>query len=132
MTIGSRLLKTGISPQQLIASYEGLLVRCQQMLVWASRDDWEELIEEESRYVVEIEALAISAASIKLEESLQERRLDLLERILETSLEVQHYLVVRRDELGNIIDNALRKRHLDHSYQTSPHTDFAGMHERID
>lgn len=132
MITGSRLLKTGISPQQLIASYEGLLIRCQQMLVCASTDNWEELIEEESRYVVEIEALAISAASITLEETLQERRMDLLERILETSLEIQHYLVLRRDALGNIIDNALRKRHLDHSYQTSPQADFAEMHDRID
>lgn len=112
MTIGGGLLQTG-SPQQLIACYEGLLMRCLQMLDWARKNEWEALIEEESLYVLDVERLAIFSAAIPLEGRMNERRMDLVEGILEASLEIQHYLVLRRDALGQILGGVLYKRNPD-------------------
>ena len=128
MTTGSGLLHTG-SPQQLIVCYEALLKRCQQMLDWARRNEWEALIEEEALYVLDVERLAIFSAAIPLEGGFHERRMDLVERILETSLEIQHYLVQRRDALGQMLGGALRLRSPDSSgYAASP-ADFGAGQE---
>lgn len=118
------------SPQQLIAAYERLLLRCEQMLVWASTNNWEALIEEESRYVLEAEQLTIFSDAIAMEEPLNEQRMDLVERILETSLEIQRFLIARRDALGQILDGALRHRSAENGAQAMLPLEPGGGHDR--
>lgn len=103
--------------ERLLACYEALLERSTRMLAKAREEAWEALIEEESRYVQEVERLAREDQGQALDAAQRERKADLLERILEQDMEVRRHLVARRDELGELIGNSRRKRDLERAYR---------------
>lgn len=87
----------------LLAGYEALLRRCAQMLAAARSDDWPALLEHESAYVDAVEHLGRVEAGLTLDATEQERKAELLERILEHDFEIRERLLARRDELGRLI-----------------------------
>lgn len=105
-----------LSAEQVIEAYEHLLSLSARMLGWARLGDWSALIDEETRYVAEVNRLAEVEEAVILNETQQQRKADLLEQILEQSLEVKRYLAKQRDELGQKIQDTRQRRLVVDSY----------------
>lgn len=105
-----------MTAEEILLVYESLLAATQAMLAQARESEWTALLEGESRYVVEVEALARREATVSFDESQTNRKAELLEGILENDLEIRRLLLVRRDELGEIIGVNQRKRDLNRAY----------------
>lgn len=104
------------SAEDVLAVYESLLAATQVMLLQARAGDWDSLLEGESQYLVEVEALARMEQAAQFDESQQARKAELLETILENDVRVRNYLVARRKELGEMIGASQRKRNLNRAY----------------
>lgn len=104
------------APERLLAAYANLLARSSRMLACVREQDWFALVEEQSCYVIEVEAIAKAEAGIELSEAQKEYKADLLEKILEQDLEIRQRLLKRRSELQKQIEVAQRRRNLARSY----------------
>ncbi|MFY0989113.1 flagellar protein FliT [Halomonas sp. C05BenzN] len=102
--------------ETVIAAYEALLERSSEMLDSARSADWEALIDQESRYLVEVERLRHRETELPLDDPRGERKAELLERILEQDLEIRRRLVERRDELGRLIGSGRQQMALSRAY----------------
>ncbi|APX94964.1 hypothetical protein BWR19_08665 [Halomonas sp. 1513] len=85
----------------------------------ARAEAWDELIQHQARYVVEVERLARMEQELELDAAHRERKAALLEAILERDHEVRERLVARRDELGELIGTSQRRRDLSRAYRTA-------------
>jgi len=104
------------SPERLLAAYESLLARSTRMLACVREQDWPSLVEEQSRYVIEVDSLSRSEGSLSLSGEEQRRKAELLERILEQDMEIRRRLMDRREELSKLIGVSQHKRDLARSY----------------
>lgn len=110
--------RNSIATQEaLIAEYEALLVRSTRMLARVHEEDWESLVDDQSRYVVEVERLTKIEPGIAMDDAHSKRKASLLESILEQDMEIRRLLVERRDELGKLIGTTQRKRQAGRAYQ---------------
>ena len=96
--------------QNLIAGYESVLGLSYRMLALARQGEWPELIEEQSRYMMAMDHLVSLDDGTDLYGIEQERRVELVEIILQQNLEIQTHLMRRRDDLQRLIDMAERHR----------------------
>ncbi|MBD3894459.1 flagellar protein FliT [Halomonas sp. ML-15] len=92
------------------------------MLKLARDEAWGELIELQSRYVIEVERLSRMEQELVLDAPHRQRKAALLEAILERDREVRERLVARRDELGALIGTSQRRRDLSRAYRTASGT----------
>ncbi|RTR04422.1 flagellar protein FliT [Halomonas nitroreducens] len=104
------------SQEEVIAIYEALLARSEQMLASARVADWAALVDQEADYVQRVERLSRLEAEPSLDRASQLRKADLLECILENDLEVRRHLIQRRDELGELIGTSRRQQSLQRAY----------------
>ena len=102
--------------QTLLASYEALLSSVEYMHELANAEQWAELIEQRTSYVVLVEQLRELDATVLLDPAAQQRKAELLERILEHDVDIRRRLVARRDELGKLIGVSQRQRDLHRAY----------------
>lgn len=102
--------------QMLLASYETLLSRVEYMHELANAEQWAELIDQRTSYVVLVEQLRELDSNIELDAAAQQRKVELIERILEHDVEIRRRLVSRRDELGKLIEVSQRQRDLHRAY----------------
>lgn len=107
------------SPEEVISAYESLRALSDQMLACARSRNWEALVEGESRYVVQVEALTRFESSTPLTRHQQSRKAELLEEILERDLEIRRQLMARQEELAAMISQAGRTRRLNRAYYQS-------------
>lgn len=98
--------------QTLLASYEALLSSVEYMHELANAEQWAELIEQRTSYVVLVEQLRELDATVLLDPAAQQRKAELLESILEHDVDIRRRLVARRDELGKLIGVSQRQRDL--------------------
>ncbi len=105
------------NPQQsLLASYEALLGSVEYMHELANAEQWAELIDQRTSYVVLVEQLRELDATVALDAAAQQRKAELLESILEHDVDIRRRLVARRDELGKLIGVSQRQRDLHRAY----------------
>jgi flagellar protein FliT len=102
--------------EDVLAVYESLLVTTRTMLAWARQGDWDALVERESRYVVDVEALVRLEQNVVFDEEQRIRKADLLELILGNDIKIRNQLLARRDELGAMIGVNRRKSSLNRTY----------------
>ncbi|PXX96439.1 flagellar protein FliT [Halomonas sp. LBP4] len=102
--------------QVLLGAYEALLDRSSRMLDSARDADWEALVDLETQYVVQVEHISRLDAELPLDDEGGERKVKLLERILEQDLEIRQRLVARRDELDRLIGSGRRQLALSRTY----------------
>jgi len=102
--------------QTLLASYEALLSSVEYMHELANAEQWAELIEQRTSYVVLVEQLRELDATVLLDPAAQQRKAELLESILEHDVDIRRRLVARRDELGKLIGVSQRQRDLHRAY----------------
>ncbi|WP_447554884.1 flagellar protein FliT [Vreelandella sp. EE22] len=102
--------------QVLLETYRELLARAAQMQVLASTEQWAELIEQRTHYVILVDKLRELDESVELDEAGKSRKAELLERILEHDVEIRRRLVTRRDELGKLIGVTQKQRDLHRAY----------------
>ncbi|MGM0833655.1 flagellar protein FliT [Halomonas qinghailakensis] len=102
--------------QTLIDAYAKLLTCVRQMHELANAEQWAELIEQRTHYVMSVEALRSRDAETVLDEAARKRKAELLEGILEHDVEIRRRLVARRDELGKLISVSQRQRNLHRAY----------------
>lgn len=107
-----------LAPDQLLDFYQQLRDRSRRMLDWAQAGDWDELLAEESRYVDDVQRLSGFEPREALAPEQMERRLSLMEQILEYNLDVKRHLESRKDELGELISLSRRQGELGRSYGT--------------
>lgn len=100
----------------LLDSYETLLSRVAHMHELADAEQWAELIDQRTSYVVLVEQLRELDATAVLDASAQQRKAELLESILEHDVDIRRRLVSRRDELGKLIGVTQRQRDLHRAY----------------
>ena len=111
--------------QTLLASYEALLRRVEYMHELAHAEQWAELIDQRTSYVVLVEQLRELDANVELDAAAQRRKVELLERILEHDVEIRRRLVSRREELGKLIEVSQRQRDLHRAYAPQQGTEVA-------
>ena len=102
--------------QSLLASYEALLSSVEYMHELANAEQWAELIDQRTNYVVLVEQLRELDATVLLDGAAQQRKAELLESILEHDGDIRRRLVARRDELGKLIEVSQRQRDLHRAY----------------
>lgn len=102
--------------QTLIDTYTALLDSVMYMHELADNDQWAELIDQRTHYVLLVEKLRELDTSVTLGPSAQQRKAELLEAILEQDVEIRRQLIARRDELGRLINVSQRQRSLHRAY----------------
>lgn len=102
--------------QVLLDSYATLLASVEHMHELANTEQWAELIDQRTNYVVQVEKLRELDASVVLDTEGQQRKAELLESILEHDVDIRRRLVARRDELGKLIGVTQRQRDLHRAY----------------
>ncbi len=102
--------------QTLLASYEALLNRVEHMHELANAEQWAELIDQRTNYVLLVEQLRELDTTVSLDDAALQRKAELLERILEHDVDIRRRLVSRRDELGKLIEVSQRQRDLHRAY----------------
>ncbi|MCA1772856.1 MAG: flagellar protein FliT [Halomonas sp.] len=102
--------------QTLIDTYAALLDSVIYMHELADNDQWAELIDQRTHYVLLVEKLRELETSVTLEPSAQQRKTELLEATLEHDVEIRRQLIARRDELGRLINVSQRQRSLHRAY----------------
>lgn len=107
----------GESAQQtLLNNYETLLSRVENMHELANAEQWAELIDQRTSYVVLVDQLREQDKTVVLDVAARQRKAELLERILEHDVDIRRRLVARRDELGKLIGVSQRQRDLHRAY----------------
>ena len=106
-----------VSPERILVAYELLLTRSLRMLASARDQDWDALVEEQTRYVMEVEWLARHEAKVALPVEAVERKAALLARMLDQEQEIRARLTARRDELGQLLNTSMRQRELGRAYR---------------
>ena len=81
------------SQQALLDAYSKLLVRVHHMHELANAEQWAELIEQRSNYVVLVEELRELDVTVVLDAQGKQRKSELLEQILEHDVEIRRRLV---------------------------------------
>ena len=109
-----------VSPERILVAYELLLTRSLRMLASARAQDWDALVEEQTRYVMEVEWLGRHEAGVTLPPDTVERKAVLLARLLDNEKEVRGCLTARRDELGQLLGTSMRQRELGRAYRPRP------------
>lgn len=104
------------SQQALIDAYERLLTSVRYMHELAGQEQWAELIEQRSNYVLLVEKLRELDSLVLLDADGKQRKSELLEHILEHDVDIRRRLVARRDELGKLISVTQRQRNLHRAY----------------
>ncbi|WP_249979013.1 flagellar protein FliT [Vreelandella olivaria] len=102
--------------QTLLEAYAKLLARATHMHELAKAEQWAELIEQRTQYVMLVEELRELDTLVELDTSGRKGKSDLLESILEHDVEIRRCLVARRDELGKLIGVSQRQRDLYRAY----------------
>lgn len=102
--------------QTLIDTYAALLESVTHMHQLADNDQWADLIEQRTHYVLLVDKLRELDAAVTLEPSAQQQKAELLEAILEQDVEIRRQLIARRDELGRLINVSQRQRSLHRAY----------------
>lgn len=102
--------------QALIEAYAKLLICVTKMHELAYAEQWAELIEQRTHYVMSVEALRKHDEETVLDDDGRRRKTELLESILEHDVEIRRRLVARRDELGKLIGVSQRQRSLHRAY----------------
>lgn len=100
----------------LLRRYETLLSLVEEMHDLAKAEQWAELIDQRTKYVVLVEQLRELDTTAALDEPAQKRKAELLESILEHDVEIRRRLLARRDELGKLIGVTQRQRDLHRAY----------------
>jgi len=104
------------SENTLLDCYACLLSSVEHMHELANSEQWAELIEQRTNYVLQVEKLRELDATVELDADGQQRKAELLERILEHDVDIRRRLVARRDELGKLIGVTQRQRDLHRAY----------------
>lgn len=104
---------------QVFGAYEQLLQQSRSLLELARNQDWNRLVQEKSRGLVDIEQLRQLEARVSLGTEEQQRKGELLEQILELEIEIRARLVARQDELGQLIATSHRKQRLNRAYHSN-------------
>lgn len=102
--------------QALIDTYAALLDSVMHMRQLADNDQWADLIEQRTHYVLLVDKLRQMDTTVTLAPSAQQQKADLLEAILEQDVEIRRQLMARRDELGRLISVSQRQRSLHRAY----------------
>ncbi|SNY98058.1 flagellar protein FliT [Halomonas sp. hl-4] len=102
--------------QTLLDTYAALLDSVMHMHQLADKDQWAELIDQRTHYVLLVEKLRELDASVTLDAAAQQHKAELLEAILEQDVEIRRQLIARRDELGRLINVSQRQRSLHRAY----------------
>ncbi|WP_157953620.1 flagellar protein FliT [Zobellella maritima] len=105
--------------EDIIACYQSLLDCSARMLYQARDEDWTSLIDEESRYVSQVERLARLEAVQVLAPAQMARKAELLGLILSQDREIRARLMQRKEELGRLIGESQRQRKLNRAYSSS-------------
>lgn len=105
-----------MTQQTLLDAYAALLDSAAHMRELASAEQWAELIEQRTEYVMLVDKLRHLDAGILLNADGEQRKAELLENILEHDAEVRRQLVSRRDELSKLINVSERERRLHRAY----------------
>ena len=104
------------SPARVLAAYTSLLARSSRMLACVREHDWFNLVEEQTCYAIEVDAIASAEEGMEFTAGDRQRKAELLEQILEQDLEIRRRLRQRQDELQQLIGTSQRKRDLSRAY----------------
>ncbi|SJN13674.1 Flagellar biosynthesis protein FliT [Halomonas citrativorans] len=115
------------APHVLLDAYEGLLVHVTQMHELVSAEQWVELIEQRTHYVLLVEEVRKLDSVVVLDDPAKQRKAELLERILEYDVEIRRRLMARRDELGKLIGVSQRQRDLHRAYAPQQGASFSAL-----
>lgn len=107
-----------MAQEQVIESYERLLLQSQRMHECALRGDWEAILELKSQGLIDEETLRREEAGVQLDEPGRQRKFELLRRILELEVQVRNCLAERQSQLGALILSANLKRGQGSAYQS--------------
>ena len=104
--------------QQIITVYSKVAEITQEMLLAARHEDWEKLVDLESRCAEQIETLKHNDDNETLSPSAREQKIDLIKKILSDDREIRDIVQPRLARLSAMISSAGNQRKLNHAYNT--------------
>lgn len=108
-----------VTPIDVLRRYERLCELTREMRRRARERAWDELIDLQVHYVESVEGLAESEKGLSFDIGQAERKVELLEEILENDLEVRQCLVERREVLGRQMQGTRNRHSLEQAYGAS-------------
>ncbi|TDB01957.1 flagellar protein FliT [Halomonas marinisediminis] len=108
-----------VTPIDVLRRYERLCELTREMRTRARESAWEELIDLQTHYVESVAGLAESEKGLSFDIAQAERKVELLEEILENDLEVRQHLVERREVLGRQMQGTRNRQSLEQAYGAS-------------
>lgn len=108
-----------VTPIDVLRRYERLCELTREMRRMAQDKAWDALIDLQVHYVESVEGLAESEKGLSFDIAQAERKVELLEEILENDLEVRQCLVERREVLGRQMHGTRNRQNLEHAYGAS-------------
>jgi flagellar protein FliT len=88
------------------SKYDQLLQHSKIMLIWAREENWTALLEEEVKYVGEVERLNVPGEQCSPGSPQAKQQSKMLEQILENGAEISQRLIARRDKIGELMKAA--------------------------
>lgn len=88
------------------STYDQLLKHSKIMLIWAREENWTALLEEEAKYVDEIERLNVQGEQHSAGSPQVKPQSKMLEQILENGAEIRRCLIARRDRISDLMKAA--------------------------
>ncbi|MDE1168413.1 MAG: flagellar protein FliT [Pseudomonas sp.] len=110
-----------MAQEQVIESYERLLVQSQRMHESALKGDWAEIMELKSQGLIDEETLRREESGVHLDEPHRQRKFELLKQILDREVEVRKCLAERQSQLGALIVSARLKSGQSQAYRAPSH-----------
>lgn len=101
---------------QVIANYESLSVLTEQMSDAAKQGEWERLIDLEQQCSRQINAMKPMDASIALDESARQRKIQLIKDILSHDAEIRNRTQVWMTQLQRILQSNHQEQRLQQAY----------------
>ncbi|MBQ0711347.1 MAG: flagellar protein FliT [Porticoccus sp.] len=105
------------------STYDQLLTHSKIMLIWAREENWTALLEEEAKYVCEVERLNVQGEQYSAGSPPDKQQSTMLEQILKNGAEIRERLIASRDRIGELMKVAQCRDKLTGTYgvvQTEP------------
>ena len=111
------LVEPAVRQEELLSAYERLQLCSERMLAYARDANWEALIAVQGDYLAEVETLhRVEDKQMGLDRDAEERKAELLEKILEQDKEIRQRLIDRRQELAQLILGSRQQLTLSRTY----------------
>lgn len=105
-----------MSASQVITNYESLSALTGQMREAAVHGEWDKLVDIEKQCSQQVEAIKPMDATVMLDESARQRKIQLIKKILADDAEIRSRTVAWMGQLQRVMQSNRQEQRLQHAY----------------